>query len=642
MSRRDPGRFLTPVVWLAAIAFGGLLPAVSARDAGALGYHDITPTGAAFPAWDGGDTGLCFADIDADGHVDLLSIGDHGSPFVNTTQHGIMVYFGDGAGGWSIHMEGDFGYGGIAVGDVDGDGRLDVGYGMHHNYSGNDLGDQLIEVALGDGTGTVWTPWDDGLAQNGETWGMFATRFADFDADGDLDLVSLSFGSGNGLHVYRNDGDGTWTQTWARTGGNASSQLAVGDVNGDGLPDIAAAYQFGTVWLGDGAQFTQADQGLPSAGTFGRLGIDLGDVDSDGRADLSFVLGGGVHVYLWRDDHWEPTTGLPSTGIYELTKLWDLDSDGFLDVIALGEGVASVWLGDGAGGWTASGGFVAAGASDTGAIEVGGDVDHNGRSDVAFVQREGSWPNDHNRLHVFSEDSIPTARWIMGQAPRIHQTVRNGSVQAVRWSSAHFGGEPATVDLEMSTSGAGGPWTILAAGLPDGGQWQWRVATLPSSQAFLRWTLHQAGTVASGVSGPFTIAGEGPASVPEPIADGRLVVLSNPVTDRARFLWAPPAASPGSHGSRGSDGPGMSDAPDAVLPTSDVLRLFRADGALIRTIPLPAAGPAATGGSVTWDLNDGHGVPVPNGCYWARIETGSTEGPAAVRHRTVGVVVARR
>ena len=85
-------------------------------------------------------------------------------------------------------MEGDLGYGGIAVGDANNDGYLDVGYGMHHNYSSTDLGDQLIEVALGNGTGQGWMPWDDGLATAGEDWGMFGTDFGDIDNDGDLDF----------------------------------------------------------------------------------------------------------------------------------------------------------------------------------------------------------------------------------------------------------------------------------------------------------------------------------------------------------------------------------------------------------------------------------------------------------------------
>ena len=46
------------------------------------------------------------------------------------------------------HRRGD---GGIAVGDVNNDGHKDVGYGVHHNYSGTAWGDQLNEVVLGDG-----------------------------------------------------------------------------------------------------------------------------------------------------------------------------------------------------------------------------------------------------------------------------------------------------------------------------------------------------------------------------------------------------------------------------------------------------------------------------------------------------------
>ena len=143
-------------------------------------------------ALEDGRSELEFADINNDGYKDLLTVGDHGNPNVNSQEHGIMVYFGNGTGAnWNVFQNGTFGYGGIAIGDVNNDGKQDVGYGIHHNYSGGDLGDQIFEVALGDGTGMNWVAWDDSLATHGETWGMFATDFADVDNDGKLELVGI-------------------------------------------------------------------------------------------------------------------------------------------------------------------------------------------------------------------------------------------------------------------------------------------------------------------------------------------------------------------------------------------------------------------------------------------------------------------
>ena len=61
------------------------------------------------PTMEGGRTELEMADMNLDGHIDLISIGDHGSPYINTDQHGIMVWFGDGTGSWSVFMNGNFG-----------------------------------------------------------------------------------------------------------------------------------------------------------------------------------------------------------------------------------------------------------------------------------------------------------------------------------------------------------------------------------------------------------------------------------------------------------------------------------------------------------------------------------------------------
>src|SRR4030095_12040864 len=156
---------------------------------------------------DGGMVEMQFSDINSDGNVDLLTVGDHGSPFINTNQEGIMVFFGNGTGsGWTLSKTGDLGYGGIAVGDVNNDGFKDVAYGIHHNYSSTDFGDQLLEAVLGDGTGLNWIPWDDSLATAGETYGMFGTDLGDVNNDGLLDICSGSFGCCAGTHVYLNLG----------------------------------------------------------------------------------------------------------------------------------------------------------------------------------------------------------------------------------------------------------------------------------------------------------------------------------------------------------------------------------------------------------------------------------------------------
>ncbi len=99
----------------------------------ALDYLESS-SGLGTPELEAGRTEIEFADINNDGDIDILSIGDHGSPYINTNEHGVMVWFGDGQGNWSVYQNGNFGYGGIAIGDLNNDGHMDIGYGMHHNY----------------------------------------------------------------------------------------------------------------------------------------------------------------------------------------------------------------------------------------------------------------------------------------------------------------------------------------------------------------------------------------------------------------------------------------------------------------------------------------------------------------------------
>jgi len=469
-------------------------------------------TGLAFPSWEGGMTELEFTDINDDGKIDIISVGDHGSPNINATEHGIMVWFGDGQGNWAVQMYGDLGYGGVAVGDVNNDGIMDVGYGIHHNYSSTDLGDQILEVALGDGTGLNWVAWDDGLATNGEDWGMFGSDFADIDHDGDLDLGSISFGCCAGVHVYRNNQNGSWTQTFGFLGGNSGERLVFGDINKDGYPDMAIAHQNGVVYFGDGnGNFSNATGNLPSPGTLGYSGPSLGDVDEDGSKDLAFCRNGGVQVWKWdiSQNLWISISGtLPTSGNFEETQVWDMNVDGHLDVCAYGTGTFKLWLGDGQGNWTPDAQFIATGIEECKAFRVGGDVDHNGYPDIIMVGEWGNWINYKNYLKCYKETSVATEFKIHGLFPRGNEVFYQQSVQFIDWITAVPGGDSSNVSIYLSVTGIGGPYEEVITGVPDNGRYQWNVPMAYSDNCYLRFVAQKSGIPdAADTTGPFTITG---------------------------------------------------------------------------------------------------------------------------------------
>jgi hypothetical protein len=437
------------------------------------------------PFLDGGRTEVELADINNDGNLDIVSVGDHGSPYINTAEHGIMVWFGNGTGSnWSVVQIGNFGYGGIAVGDVNNDGKLDVGYGIHHNYSGEDLGDQILEVALGNGVGNQWTPWDDGLATNGEDWGMFCTDFADIDCDGDLDIGANSFGCCAGIHVYYNNGDGTWTQSFGFLGGNSTEDFVFSDVNNDGYPDFATGQQNGTVYINDETgNFILADGNLPTGGNIGRLGPDLGDIDNDGTDELSIInSAGGVQVWKWSDgNNWTSVSnGLPVSGGYESTQIYDMNMDGYADLAAFGSGVITVWLGDGTGNWTQATQFTLASPGSFQAFRVDGDADHNGYPDIALVDEESAGFLYQNHLRFFKENSPADTLTIFPVYPSPNRKVNVTSVQTIKWISEVPAGDSSWIKLELSIHDTLGPWSLIANGLRNSGHYQWSV---PESMA---------------------------------------------------------------------------------------------------------------------------------------------------------------
>ncbi|MBN1356500.1 VCBS repeat-containing protein [bacterium] len=481
-------------------------------------------TGLGTPELDSGRSELEMADLNLDGNIDILSIGDHGNPGIGSDEYGIMVWFGNGHGQWTVWVdpEAAFGYGGIAVGDVNWDGLPDVGYGLHHDYSSTDLGDQLIEVVLGDGTGMNWTPWDDGLATAGEDWGMFCTDFADVEGDGDLDLVSNSFGYGDGVHVYTSNFDGTWTHSWGFLGGNSTMDIVFGDVNNDGIPDFAVANQNGSIYIGDSAGgFTLADGNLPSGGSMGRSGPDLEDVDGDGNDDFSFVnTSGGLEVWLSVSEGvWSDAGGsLPASGDFSATQMADFDLDGYIDLAGFADGSVTVWTGNGGIDWVQETQVAVGSPGYYSAFRFKVDADRNGHPDFCLIEKEGSWPSDQNKLKFFREAGTPAEMSVYVASPGANQLFRGGSVRFIRWHSAVPDGEVCAADLDLSVTGPGGPWDPVARDIPDSGWCQWLVPQgISSDDCYMRVTITNPGGSAAGMNaGAFRMAGEGPTWTPTP------------------------------------------------------------------------------------------------------------------------------
>jgi hypothetical protein len=269
---------------------------------------------------------IAVADFNGDGHLDVAL-----AAFGGSSAGLVSVYIGNGNGTFqpAITSTGVISPIGLATGDFNGDGKLDLA------LSDSSTGETFI--LLGNGNGTLQS-----FGAPLPAYGPLAT--ADVNGDHILDLV---VGSPDFVEIFLGKGDGTFNLKDTYFDGaffvQNQADVVVADFNGDGKPDVATA---GLVLLGNGDGSFQGDSGVPiPASQSGFSGGASGDFNHDGVADVALLSSNNAsNLYILLNNgtgnfSLAHTYVLPMPGSSIATA--DLNGDGKLDLVVVASGTVS-------------------------------------------------------------------------------------------------------------------------------------------------------------------------------------------------------------------------------------------------------------------------------------------------------------
>ncbi|HMB69667.1 MAG TPA: FG-GAP-like repeat-containing protein [bacterium] len=549
--------------------------------------------------------GAAVGDYDGDGWVDIYSLGG------NLSANSLFRNNGDGtftdhAAAAGVDLPGTLGNGAIFA-DWDGDGDLDLFVG------GIETTEAVMFRNEGDGTFTDVTA-ASGVVLPQDT---FSGSFADYDRDGDLDLFAAHWfvSPRQTGHVWRNNGDGTFTDVdslagyvdfppYAPSVGDNSFAYNLADLDSDGDPDLVCAADFRTSHHfrnDDGTFVNVTDPGviIDENG----MGTCIGDYDNDGDLDWfvtsiygptvpPFKVGNRLYV---NDGNGVLSDGTAAAGVADGGWGWaasfqDFNNDGWLDIFhvngwrpayTFNKSRMFVNAGDG----TFDELAFPLGCADTG--EGRGvccfDYDRDGDIDIYIA-------NNDQPATLLRNDGL-TNHWLdvslSGAAPNTQEVgarvrvTANGITQLreLLCGSNFLSNDPVTAHFGLG-----------AADTADVVEIEWTngaVTVLTDVPADQELQLPQPGL-------------EDPTLVPEPTAASAISILGaapNPFRTGTTLRFALPVAGP------------------------VTVRVFDAAGRRVRTLADGARGRGEH--AVTWNGRDDRGRPVASGVYWYEVRSGA-------------------